>query len=216
MEIIKIKCDNNLKMLLPILKNSINNPSESYESSSENSDSESSESFDTEIYNFDKELDDDNILFLLNTIGQTYLSGKGFADTEPIQFNDKVDKILIDSFIEESKEENYFIDESDEKFNIDINFFMKKSQITLPYMTIVIKYDSKFSIVCDCTEKWITIEDENNQIILSRNNKNLAIDDILYATRIIAVTYQNTNFMVEVGKQKFKILGNNDILTLKY
>jgi hypothetical protein len=217
MEIIKIKCDKNLRLLLPILKNSIDNP-ESYESSeSYESLDESSESFDSEIYNFDKELNNDDIIFLLNTIGQTYLSEKGFTDNEPIQFSDKVDKNLITSFIEESKEEDYYIDElSDGKFNIDLDFFMKKSQISIPYMTIIIKYNSRFSIVCNHNEKWLTIDDKNSQIILSRNNKKLTVDDILYATRIIAVTYGQTNFMIEINKQEFKILKHDDILILKY
>jgi hypothetical protein len=214
MEIIKIKCDKNLGLLLPILKNSINNPESSESTENYETSDDSSESFDTEIYNFDKELNDDDIIFLLNTIGQTYLSEKGFVDNQPIQFNDKIDKNLITPFIEESKEEDYYIDELDGKFNIDLDFFMKKSQIIIPYEKVIIKYNSIFSIVCDHNIKWITIDDENNQIIMSRNK--LTIDDILYATRIIAVTYGQSNFMVEINKQEFEILKHDGILILKY
>lgn len=214
-QIVKVKCDNNLRLLLPILKNSIDNPessSESYETSDE------LESFDTEIYNFDKELDSLTILSLLNTIGQTYLSKDGFSDNEPIQFDIKTNEDFIISLIEEAKEGNYYIDESsDGKFNIDLDFFMEKSLITIPYKTIIIKYNNRFSIVCEHNERWITIDDENGQIILSRNNKKLTIDDILYATRMIAVTYGKIDFMVKINEKEFKILDdNNDTLTLKY
>ena len=214
-QIIKVKCDNNLKLLLPILKNSIDiseSSDESYETSSE-----SSESLDSEIYNFDKQLDNEDILFLLNTVGQTYLSKDGFSNNEPIYFNPKFSKNLISSFIEESKEENYYIDESlDGKFNIDLDFFMEKALITIPYIKVIIKYDENFSVVCDHNEKWITVDDENSQMIISRNNKKLTIDDILYCTRAIAVTYGKIDFMVKIDMQEFKILDSNDVLTLRY
>lgn len=216
-QIVKVKCDKNLGLLLPILKNSIDNPESSSESYETSSDSSESESFDTEIYNFDKELNNDDVLLLLNTIGQAYLSTKGFVDNEFIKFNDKVDKNLIDSLLEESKEENYYIDELDDNFLFDIDFFMKKSLIALSYEKVIIKYSSKFSISCDHNIKWITIDDKNSQIIISRSNKKLTLDDILYATRIIAVTYGNTNFMVEIDNQEFTIFSMDDnILVLKY
>lgn len=219
-QIINVKCDDNLKLLLPILKNKIETDSPdniSYESYG--SSSESSESLDSEIYNFDKELDDENILFLLNTIGQTYLSGEGFVSNEPVGFNNKLNNDLINSFIEESKEKDYYINESlDDKLNIDLDFFIEKALITIPYTKVIIQYNQHFSVVCDCNIKWITIDDQNSQIIISRNNKKLTIDDILYATRIIAVTYgRKIDFMIKVNDQEFSKLNNdNDILTLKY
>jgi len=216
-QIIKINCDKNLRLLLPILKNSIDNPessSESYETSE--SDSDKSDSFDSKMYNFCKELDD--TLFLLNTIGQTYLSKDGFSCNKTISFNEEINKNLIKSFIEESKEEDYYIDEiSDGEFLIDLEFFMEKASVNVPYKKVIIQYNKHFNVSCECNVKWIMIDDENSQIIISRNNKKLTIDDILYSTRIIAVTYGKTDFMVEINKQEFKILNDsNDILVLKY
>lgn len=218
MDIVRVKCDKNLGLLLPILKNNIDNTESSSESYETSSDSSGSESFDTEIYNFDKDLNNDNILFLLNTIGQTYLSKDGFSNNQSIQFNDEINKDFIISLIEESKDGNYYIDESsDGKFNIELDFFIEKALITIPYTTIIIKYNSNFSISCDHNIKWITIDDENSQIIISRNNKKLTLDDILYTTKIIAVTYGNTNFMVEIDRQEFKISSiDNGILILNY
>ncbi len=222
-EIIEMKCDENLKVLLPFLKNSIDNPElslESYETSTE--ESEGSESFDSEIYNFDKQLNDEQIIFLLNTIGQTYLPKDGFCENEPVRFNDKFDKNLVTALIEESKEESYYIDESlDGKLNVDINFFMEKALITLPYTKVIIQYNLDCSISCKYDEKWIKVDNKSKQIILSRKDKKLTIDDILYATREIATVYNSVyrevNFMVQISTREFKVLSNNDnVLLLRY
>lgn len=221
-EIIKMKCDENLKLLLPFLKNSIDNPglsNESYETSSE---SDSSESFDSEIYNFDKQLNEEQVLFLLNTIGQTYLPESGFCENEPVQFSNKVDKNLVSSLIEESKEENYYIGETlYEKYNIDLDFFIEKALISLPYTKVIIQYNSECSISCKYCEKWIKVDNENKQIIISKNDKKITIDDVLYATRAISIVYNSVYreipFMVEIYTREFKMLNNKDnILILRY
>lgn len=217
-QIVKVKCDKNLGLLLPILKNRIDNPESSSESYGTSSNSSDSESFDTEIYNFDKELDNEDIIFLLNIIGQTYLSEKGFCNNDLVQFSDKMNKNLINSFIEQSKEEDYYINKSNGKFNIELDFFIEKSIITIPYTKVIIKYNKYFSVLCEHNHKWLEIDDENNQIIISRENKKLTIDDILYATRPISVTYgRGEIFMVEIDKQEFELLDDKDnVLTLKY
>jgi hypothetical protein len=216
MEVIKIKCDDNLRSLLPILKNNIDDLSESDDSSSEYSSSNSEESFDTEIYNFDKKLDHNDIVFLLNTIGQTYLASKGFSDTQSIKFNHTFNDDLVKSLIEESKEGDYFINQSDENLNIGLEFYMQKSLTTIPYDKVIIKYNKHFNIVCEHNVKWITIDDKNHQLIISRYNKKLTLFDILYASRIIAGTYGMSNFVVQIGFQEFKVINHEEVLTLKY
>ena len=210
--IVNVKCDKQMALFLPILKNIIDNP--------ENFDSAdiSDESSDSEIYNFNKELDEKNIIFLLNTIGQTYLSTGGFSDNEYIQLSDKFDSNLISSFLEESKEDDYYIEELlDCKFNIEIDFFVEKSLIKISQSKVIINYDSKYSISCKYDKKWINIDDENNQIIIYGKIKNITLYDILYATQSIATIYDKTNFIVEPDEQEYKILDiSNDILILKY
>ena len=217
-QIVKINCDKkcnkDLKLLLPILKNTIDgSSSESYEVS-DSDDSDDSESFDSKMYNFEKKLDD--TLFLLNTIGQTYLTKDGFSCNKTIIFNDYNN--LVKSFIEESKEEDYYIDQiSDIEFLIDLEFFMEKAFINVPYKKVIIKYNKHFNVSCECNLKWITIDDQNSQIIISRDNKKLTIDDILYATQIPAVTYGKTDFLIKINEQEFKMLSDNDgVLVLKY
>ena len=218
MEIVKVKCDKNLKLLLPILQNKINNPESSSESYEESSTSDDSESFDSEMFNFNKELDSESILFLLNVIGQTYSSTDGFSVDKSICFNDDTNKDLVNSLIEESKEEGYYIDKvSDNEFLIELDFFMEKAIIAIPYTTIIIKYNKHFNISCECNVKWIMIDDEHSQIIISSNNKKLTIDDILYVTQIISVTYGKVDFMVTTNVQEFELLQDNDnTLILKY
>jgi len=219
LKIINVKSGSNLELLLPILKNKIDNPDnvESLSSESDDSYSEtetSSESLDTEIYNFDKQLDDENILFLLNAIGQIYSSKNGFEDTKSIVFISETNKDLIQSFIEESKEEGYYIDEIGNRFTIDVDFFEQKSTTCIPYEKVIIKHKVKHDISEKYKEKWIKVD--NSQVVISNKGKSITIDDILYATRVIAVSYHETN-MVRTIFQEFKLLStNDDTLILEY
>jgi len=224
MDVVKIDCDNKLKSLLPFLKEAIENPevSEDYEdsgytSSQLSSDSESSESFDSQIYNFDKKIDHNDVVFLLNVTGQILLVTKGFSDEQSIKFNNKFDDNLVKALIEESKDQDYYIDQSDEILNINLDYYIQKSLTTIPYSKVIIKYNKHFSITCEHDIKWITIDDENNQLIISRYNKKLTIFDILHTSRMIAITYGTLNFVVQVGFQEFKVVSHDDdILILKY
>lgn len=210
-QFVNIKCDKQMKLLLPILQDRINNQSLSSDISDD-----SFESSDFEIDG--EELDSRNVIFLLNTLGQTYLSKDGFNDEEPIQFSDKFDSDLISSFIEESKEEDYYIEETiDGKFDIEIDFFVDKSLIPIKQSKVIINYNSKNIISCEYDEKWIKIDDENSQVIISGKDKKIILYDILYATQCIATTYDKTNFIVEINEQEYEILDiNDDILILKY
>jgi hypothetical protein len=128
-----------------------------------------------------------------------------------------MNKNLVSSLIEESQEQDYYINESEGKLNIDINYFREKSSMTIPYNKVIIKYNGNFNISCQHNHKWLTIDDDNNQIIVYREHRNLSIDDILYATRPIAVTYAKSNYMVELDKQEFKIYSfEKDTFILSY
>jgi len=223
MEIVKINCDNKLKSLLPFLRDTIDNPevSEDYEdsgyTSSQLSSSESEESFDSQIYNFDKELDHNDVVFLLNVTGQILLVTKGFSDEQSVKFNDKFDNDLVKALIEESKDQDYYIDQSDAILNINLDYYIQKSLTTIPYSKVIIKYNKHFSITCEHDTKWITIDNENHQLIISRDNKKLTIFDILHASRMIAIMYGTLNFVVQVGFQEFKVVSHDDdTLILKY
>lgn len=223
MEIVKINCDSKLKTLLPILKDTIENPesSEDYENSgytsSQLSSSESEESFDSQIYNFDKELDHNEVVFLLNITGQILVVTKGFSDAQLIKLNPKFDDDLVKSLIEESKDQEYYVDHSDQILDIGIDYYIQKTLTDIPYNKVIIKYNKHFNISCENKSKWITIDEENHQLIVSRDSKKITLFDILHASRMIAITYGTLSFVVQIGFQEFKLVSYDDnTLTLKY
>jgi hypothetical protein len=168
-----------------------------------------------------EECNDDEIIFLLNTLGQVYDSVNGFDKNVTICFDEEFDKCLIETFINEAEEEEYHESNDDnyEYVNIDIDFYIDKSEFKVPYSTVIINYEKSYPISRSYGEKWISINENTNTIKLCSDLKGsaLTLEDILYASRIIADTMYQTEFTVELDKHRYKIISNNyDILTLQY
>lgn len=219
-KIVEIKCDKNLELLLPYLKQNIEqveSSNESYDESSDQSSDNSDDSLEFETCDND-EINKESLVTLLNIMGQVYYADKEFNYEEiSVKFTEDMDKMLIESLIYEANEGDYYVNKSDDNYHdIDPNFWIEKSEYKLSYDKIIIKYNKYHNIVCEHNHKWIKIDDENSEIILCKNNSKLKINDILYVTKIIAITY-GRKFLVQIDDHKFEILNdNNNILTLKY
>lgn len=205
--IIKVKCDNNLKKVLPLL-------CKSFSSSLSEEDFELS---DDEIYNFDEDINDKYVIFLLNTLGQIFdVSTEEFDSNKYIEFDNKVDQKLVNELIEEAKDNDYFISNESNKILIDTDFYNNKLCLKIPYSTIIIKYDIESDFIFE--ESWIKNNYNEKEIIISSKGKKLGItiDDILYISKAIAVI-NNNQFIINSKEQQFKLISVNDnTLILQY
>lgn len=105
----------------------------------------------------ERSVDNEYMMFLLNTLGQAYNSGSGFDFYYDVYYlkNNKYFEDFID-FIDEAFAKNYKVMDSEENkyqrkseitsdyIMFDLEFLKKKSQIPVTFKTIILKYDEGY------------------------------------------------------------------------
>lgn len=143
-------------------------------------------------------IDDDYMLFMLNTLGQTYNSSSGFnvknkivADRTDIRFKNFVEECFIKKYRITNSEGYNIYDLSEISNNdplyFDVKFLEEKSKMSVIYDLVILKYPNNCknkNKIHNIKEKYINFNEKESKVTLSSLSKwdSITIEDILYAT----------------------------------
>lgn len=167
-------------------------------------------------------MDDDYILFLLNTLGQIYSTSGKFDDDN---------NILIDTNstnftkLVKNNEDNYKIVD-DYVIKFDIKFLLEISKITIKYNTLILEYPKNRPMTSykwydregiNNDRQYIKINEPYNKITISSKIKKSAInlEDILFASSLLSVS--KDEYLVNLDYEGYKKINSvrNVIMCLR-
>jgi len=151
----------------------------------------------------DSYIDEDDMLFLLNTLGQTYNFSSKFeadnkivADMRDVRFIEFMEECLDKGYMIKNHRNHNLYDSSKVKDNnglyFDPRFLKEKSKTKTAYDLVVLRYphsnkhDKQYpAIVLSSLSKWdnIDIEDILNETSKMTNDKNKVVVDFKYNKR---------------------------------
>ena len=209
MEIVTVKCDDDLKRILPYLN--YYDGSDNDECSDDCTDDSSSSLFD-DCFEYDEDLSNEDIKFLLNTLSQAYEINEGFCEDGKVWIvrNKTSDKFIFGD--EDNGYEAKSIECRQDRtlYKFELDYLIEKSNIYIPQTKVIIKYSEKYDINVRYDEKWINVNDCNKRIIIARTNKKISLYDILYACQVIAIAASDSDSAIFSTKTVNNNNYNND------
>lgn len=172
-------------------------------------------------------MDDDYIIFLLNTLGQAYLTTGNFDHTKEILIdtNNKFYQNMIKEF------DNDYTVVDDYILRFSENLLLKKAETTVKYNKVVIEYPKFKNLVANSSKNYnwyndrycyqneksyFTINNPYSKItILSREKKSkITISDILLCGCELAIMYSESTPVVDIEYGGYQKLPTNNNLVL--